>query len=298
MPPTCPPRVLLLALGFLMVAPLVAQSPPVDLRAVAARPDVWPREVQLNVPAAAGRTTLPAGQMLKVVGLEGSSIVLDHQGALVTVPLAQTNFLSLAGPELARRPSPARAALPAVAAPPPSAPPGAPPAPSASATQFPPVRNALGVQLDSLLVRREDKALARVPAGSLGLGAKRYLLLQFGGGSRWTQSFAETSAAMHRTRTAGVSIEMITIPFPGISSDDAVRLARYNAITWPMLDPRETSLTRQLWTQYAHGGTFALAIVDADGKVVIQTASRAGGSAGNFHSVLGELDRLPAPGRP
>ena len=224
--------------------------------------------------------------------------MLDYRGTLVTVPVAQTNFLTLAAPELARRPAaPARPAAPlaapSIAAPPPGAasPPAAPPAVA--------VNNELGARLDSLLVRAEGDSLVRLPYGSAGLAKRRHLLLQFGGGPKWSGPMSEVSVAIQNAKGHGIDVDLVHVPLRDSTVEDALRVAKANSITWPMVDPREQSFGRQLWNQYGHIGQFTLAIVDEQGKTVMKTEQRADGSAGNFHAVLGKLAELPpVAGRP
>ena len=280
-------RLSIFGLGVFGAASLaVAQAP--DLRAVAGRPDVWPREVltRIAIPAEAKNAPpIPAGTAMKVVGLEGPLINLDYQGGLYVAPIAQTDFLDRATANLASKPAPQ----------PPSSVPSTPlTAPARSqAPPGPRGENALAASLlPSLLVfDPASKVDHLVPAGP-EITKRTYLLFQFGGGKRWGKAMEELAPAIRAMRERGGDLETVLVPLQGSTVISAILLYRESRFTGPLVDPRKAEVVTDLWTRFGHAGSFALAIVDPKGNVIVKTVPQ-DRSVDRFHNVIEALNQVP-----
>lgn len=272
---------------------LRAQAPPAaELRAVAARPDVWPREVvtRVAVPVTDKKAPpIPAGTTMKVVGLEGALIGVDYRGTLFMVPVAQTDFIEQAAAILAQMPSPTPRATTASPAPIPVV------APGFMEVAQPGVSNELGMQLERALVTLDHSTgVDRLTASNARLSTKRYLLLQLGGGRGFAEASAELRGAIEKASARNDNFAFVLVPSPDKGAQGAIQLIHERGFNGLLVNPRETALVSQLWTKYGHAGSFALALVDARGQIVSQTVPMKRG-VDKFHAVLNSLAQATNP---
>lgn len=276
---------LIVAVAIFLSAGLAEAQP--DLRSVAGRPDLWPHDVVITAAVAAGpgSPALPAGTAVKVVGLEGQLINVEYQRLLLIVPVAQTDFLDRAAANAANRPLAPRPVPP----PRPLEISAASPAPA----KISPLTNLLGEKLapDLLVFDRTTNVDRLIPGGAEAV-SNGFLLLQFGGGRRWGGAMKDLAPAIQAARDRGANFGTLLVPLQGSSVQSLVALARESSFNGPMVDPRKTQTVADLWAKYGHEGTFALALVGPNGKIVNQTAP-SGRSVDQFHDVTSALSMLP-----
>ena len=148
---------------------------------VAAHRELWPKQVitkspvqvTMKVNGAPALVTVPAGELMNLVAVEGGTARLVYQGALVEMPAVQTDLLAGAAAAQARlyRGS----TLPSAASPNAPKAPNAPPAAAgeSAAPRENPVVKFLG---DSLVAFRSDSV---IPQSSSQLAGKKFIALYF-----------------------------------------------------------------------------------------------------------------------
>lgn len=265
-------------IGCLAVAAAL-QAQPSELSKFSSRSDVWPKEVTIKTAQAAskGQAAIPAGVTAKVVGLEGGLVGVEYQGAFTMIPAGQTDFVEKAAAALAQKPNPpARAPTPQ---------PTPPPKPATV------VRHALG-DLENFLMFGTGEKIGR---GAVNVAGREFILLQFGGGNRWGEAMSILGKAVSAARQRKASLEVLLVPVPGMTLPESGALMKENGGAWPMVDPGDERLLTALWTRYGHAGSFALALVDAQGRTVAATGPGQG-RVDHFEGVITALNQLrPAP---
>lgn len=258
-----------------LTAAAVLQAQPSELSKFSARSDVWPKEITIKAaqPATKGQAAIPAGVTAKVVGLEGSLVGVEYQGAFTMIPAGQTDFVEKAAAALAQKPNaPARVPLSQ-----PTAPPKTPPG----------VRHPLG-DLENLLMFGTGE---RIRPGAVNVAGREFILLQFGGGNRWGSALSILGKSVAAARQRRANVEVLLVPIPGMTLPESGTLMKENGGLWPMVDPSDQRLLNALWTRYGHAGTFALALIDSQGRSVAATGPGQG-NVTNFEGVITALNLL------
>jgi Thioredoxin-like len=265
-------------LGLLTcVHQLPGQAPATGLTVeyVAAHPELWPKQVitkspvqvSLKVNGAPTTVTVPAGELMKVVSVKGTTAQLEYQGATVSLPAVQTDLLAGAASAQARLYR--GTALP----PPPSA--GVPPAPTQpSAGQDAAPRENLVVKYlgESLVAFRGD---AVIPQSSSQLTGKKFIALYFAArASPECSDFTEKLKNFYSShRVDSGKFEIVLVPTDRSAGETAYQL-REHEMPWLAVNYSRQDVVNGLRQQYGGGQVPNLVVLDERGRVVM------GGSGG------------------
>jgi Thioredoxin-like len=265
-------------LGLLTcVNQLPGQAPATGLTVeyVAAHPELWPKQVitkspvqvSLKVNGAPTTVTVPAGELMKVVSVKGTTAQLEYQGATVSLPAVQTDLLAGAASAQARLYR--GTALP----PPPSA--GVPPAPTQpSAGQDAAPRENLVVKYlgESLVAFRGD---AVIPQSSSQLTGKKFIALYFAArASPECSDFTEKLKNFYSShRVDSGKFEIVLVPTDRSAGETAYQL-REHEMPWLAVNYSRQDVVNGLRQQYGGGQVPNLVVLDERGRVVM------GGSGG------------------
>jgi hypothetical protein len=263
-------------LGLLAgVASLPAQAPSTGLTVeyVAAHRELWPKQIITKAPVQvalrlnggpATPVLVPAGELMKVVGVAGVMIQLEYQGAAVTMPAVQTDLLAGAAANqsrLFRGAQPAPAAASATNAPNAAAP-AAPTAPSG------PVENPLiPLVRDALIAFRSDSVVAQP---STALDGKRFIALYFATrNSEASEAFTPVLRRFysdHRRDSAKFEIILISLDH---SAQDMAYHIRNAEMPWLAVDFARQDLIGRLRQQFGGSDVPNLVVIDENGRVVV-----------------------------
>lgn len=264
-------RCILLSLA--LCSSLAAQA--LTVERVAADPRLWPRQVITKAPAnvtvlvqgqPAGSVVLPAGQVAKVVKVEGSLVHLEVNGSPFTLPASQTDLLAGAATMEARLQRP----QPVAAAPQPSAPapaPGQKVLPFGAKETAPTVQNALGASLKNDLISFKNNAVTFQKGDDLA--SKKYVALYFS--AHWCGPCRQFTPQLVQWYQANRDkADQYEIVF--VSNDTSAAMqAQYikeDKMPWPAVDWGRTGTTKRLNDLYSGKGIPCLVVVDETGKVV------------------------------
>jgi hypothetical protein len=256
---------------------LSAQAPATGLTVdyVAAHPELWPKQVitkspvQVSMRGSGGAPTqvmLPAGELMKLVGIEGGTVRLEYQGAAVTMPAAQTDLLAGAASAQARlyrgaQPTPA-AAPPTVGNTPPAA------ARDADSPRENPVVKFLG---DSLVAFRGDSV---IPQSSTQLTGKKFVAFYFA--ARASQDCVAFTAKLksfygsHRIDSG--KFEIILVPMDRSAAETAYQL-REGEMPWLAVNYSRQEIVGGLRQQFGVAQIPTLTVMDENGRIVIGGAN-------------------------
>lgn len=280
------------------LAPLPAQLVTgLTAEQVAANPQLWPRQVATKVAVtvpvvvngqASGSVTLPAGQIARVVRVEGAMVQLEINGSPFSLPASQTDLLASAT-TLQQRLQAQRSSTPPVATPPPPAPgqkilpAGAKEAPAAAAT------HALGATLKSDLVTLKNNAVTFQKGDDLA--AKKYVALYFS--ARWCgpcRQFTPKLVQWYQgNRNKADQFEIVFVS-SDTSAQEQAKYMQEDKMPWPAVDWGRKGTLDRLKQQFGGRGIPCLVVIDATGKVV--SHSYEGGRFVGPGKVLNDLAKL------
>jgi Thioredoxin-like len=259
--------------------PLRAQAPGTGLTVdyVAAHRELWPKQiitknavqVTVKVNGAPTAVTVPAGEWMKVVSIEGGTAHLEYQGAAVTMPAVQTDLLAGAASAQARLYRGPPPAPPASAAGAPPAAGNAPPAASrdASAPRENPIVKFLG---DSLVAFRSDSV---IPQSSAQLTDKKFVAFYFA--SRTSEECHAFTVKLknfyssHRIDSG--KFEIVLVPTDRSAAETAYQL-REAEMPWLAVDYARQEIVSGLRQQFGGSQVPNLVVLDSNGRVVIGAA--------------------------
>lgn len=263
-----------------LAASALAQAPATGLTVeyVAAHPELWPKQVITKGPAQVTLQTagsapvsmmMPAGELLKVVGVAGTTVQLEFRGAQLTMPAAQTDLLAGAASNLVRlaaasRPPPA-ASSPAAAGPAYPTGPSAPPRPQGSGEN--PIVKFLG---DSLIAFRGDSVTRQPSAQLIG---KKYVAFYFATRSAdackvFTAKLKQFYGAHRRDSD---KFEIVFVPTDKSAKEMAYHI-REAEMPWLAVDFARGEIVGGLRQQF--GGTEVpnLVVLDESGRLVVSSS--------------------------
>ena len=240
---------------------------------VAVHPELWPKQVITKEPvqmvirpdgAAPTTVTLPAGQLMKLMAVEGGNVRLEFQGSSVTVPAAQTDLLTGAATAMARLSAASR----------PPAPPAPPPGPEASANPpgprppAGPVQNPLAKFLRGGLVAFRSDTV--VPVTGDPLAGKRFVALYFATRSKSEcQVFTQKLKQFYAThRRDSEKFEIVFVPTDNSAKEMAYHI-RENEMPWLAVDFARQELVGGLRQQFGGSEVPNLVVLDENGSVVV-----------------------------
>ncbi len=259
----------LLPLG---AAAVHAQVPATGLTVeyVAQHPELWPKQVITKGPAqvtfrpaggAPSTVTLPAGQLMKVVGVDGTTVQLEYQGAPLTLPAVQTDLLAGAASKQVRIAAASRPAAPPSGA---TAPGNIPPAAAGAGG---PLQNPLGVFLrEGLIAFREDSV---VPQPASSLVGKKFVALYFATrSSDACRTFTPRLVQFYGThRRDAEKFEIVFVPTDRSAKEMAYHV-REMQMPWLAVDFNQSEMIGRLRQQFCKADVPNLVVVDHLGRVV------------------------------
>ncbi len=268
---------------------LRAQAPVTGLTVeyVAAHPELWPKQVitkspvqvSLKVNGAPTTVTVPAGELMKVVSVNGTTARLEYQGATVSMPAVQTDLLAGAASAQARLYR--GAALP----PPPSATGPAPGNPPPVARDAAPPRENLVVKFlgDSLVAFRSD---AVIPQPSAQLKGKKFIALYFAArASPECSDFTEKLKNFYSShRVDSGKFEIVLVPTDRSAGETAYQL-REHEMPWLAVDYARQEIVNGLRQQYGGAQVPNFVVIDENGRVVL-------GGAGGADKIMEDFGAL------
>ena len=283
----------LLSLGLLTcVNHLGAQAPATGLTVgyVAAHPELWPKQVitkspvqvTMKVNGAPATVAVPAGELMKVVSIEGATAHLEYQGAAVDMPAAQTDLLAGAAAMQVRlyRGSPMVASSPA------AAPPAAPNVPPATAGDPAPGSENPIVKFlgDSLVAFRGD---AVIPQPSAPLAEKKFVAFYFAArASKDCSAFTAKLKNFYRShRIDSGKFEIVLVPTDRSAAETAYQL-RESEMPWLAVNYSKQEIVGGLRRQFGGAQVPNLVVLDGTGRVVL------GGAGGDADKVLEDFGQL------
>lgn len=274
-----------------LVASVCAQAPATGLTVeyVAAHPELWPKQVitksstQVTLQTGGGAPVtmnMPAGELLKVVGVEGANVQLEFRGAHLSMPAAQTDLLAGAASNQVRL---------AAASRPPAAPssPGPAYAPSPSAPPRPPgsgenpIVKFLG---DSLIGFRGDSV---TPQPSAQLVGKKYVAFYFA--TRSTEACKIFTAKLKQFygahRRDSDKFEIVFVPTDKSAKEMAYHI-RETEMPWLAVDFMKQEIVGGLRQQLGGADVPSLAVLDEFGRTVISSSVGADKALEDFGRLL------------
>lgn len=243
---------------------------------VSAHPELWPKQVITKGPAqvtlrpsggAPTTVTLPAGQLMKVVAVEGATVQLEYQGAAVTLPASQTDLLAGAASNQVRIAAASRPVAPPPAAAGAAAPGNVPPVAGGPAG---PIQNPLGAFLrDGLIGFRGDSV---APQSGAGLVGKRFIALYFATRSDDAcRAFTPRLAQFYGThRRDSEKFEVIFVPTDRSAKEMAYHV-REMQMPWLAVDYDQREVIGRLRQQFGGSDVPNLVVVDERGRVVVSS---------------------------
>lgn len=277
-----------------VVASVHAQAPGTGLTVeyVAAHPELWPKQVitkssaQVTLQTGGGAPVtlnMPAGELLKVVGVEGTTVQLEFRGAQLSMPAAQTDLLAGAASNQVRlaaasRP-PSAPSSPGVTGPAYATGPSAAPRPAGSGEN--PVVKFLG---DSLIAFRGDSV---TPQSSAQLLGKKYVAFYFA--TRSTDACKIFTAKLKQFygahRRDSDKFEIVFVPTDKSAKEMAYHI-REAEMPWLAVDFARGEIVGGLRQQF--GGTEApnLVVLDESGRLVVSSSAGAEKALEEFGRLL------------
>jgi len=269
---------------------LCAQAPATGLTVdyVAAHPELWPKQVitkspvqvTLKVNGAPATVTVPAGELMKVVSVNGSTAQLEYQGATVSLPAVQTDLLAGAASAQARLyrgvppPAPPYAGAPAAGNPPPAG-------RDAAAPRENLVMKFLG---DSLVAFRSDGV---IPQSSAQLTGKKFIALYFAArASPECSAFTEKLKNFYSShRVDSGKFEIVLVPTDRSAGETAYQLRQYE-MPWLAVNFSRQEIVNGLRQQYGGGQVPNLVVLDENGRVVVGGAGGPDKTLEDFGTLL------------
>lgn len=293
-------RLRYILLSLALTGSLLAEA--LTVERVAADPRLWPKQVITKAPATltvlvngqpSGTVQLPAGQLARLVRVEGSTAHLEVNGSPFTLPAAQTDLLAGAATQLTRLQQPPAAARPVVPPPPAQAAPapgqkvlpiGAKEGPST-------VQNTLGAALKNDLVSFKNNAVTFQKGDDLA--GKRYLALYFS--AHWCGPCRQFTPKLvqwyQQNRDKADQFEIVFV-----SSDTSAAMQtqyiKEDKMPWPAVDWGRSGTTKRLKDQYGGKGIPCLVVIDETGQVI--SHSYVNGQFVGPGKVLQDLEKLLA----
>lgn len=268
----------LLPLG---AAAVRAQAPATGLTVeyVAQHPELWPKQVITKSPAqvtmkvngSPAVVTVPAGELMNVVSVEGGTAHLEYRGAAVDMPAVRTDLLAGAASAQARLSRGVARAAPAAPA---------PPASDAALPRESPVVKFLG---DSLVAFRGD---AVIPQSSGQLVGKKFIAFYFASrASPDCNAFTAKLKNFYRShRIDSGKFEIVLVPTDRSAAETAYQL-REAEMPWLAVNFSRPEIVGGLRQQFGGGSVPALVVLDDAGRVVI-------GNAGGAEKAMEDFGRL------
>ena len=283
--------VILILLGLLTcINQLAAQAPGTGLTVeyVAQHRELWPKQVITKSPVQATikvngiptLVTVPAGELMNVISVQGSTAHLEYQGGTVTMPAVQTDLLAGAAAAQARlfRGAPP----PAASSPSSQKPAGAPPSADSpiAGPQENPVVKFLG---DSLVAFRGDSV---VPQSSAQLAGKKFIAFYFAAraSSECTEFTAKLKNFYRTHRIDANKFEVVLVPMDRSAGETAYQL-REGEMPWLAVDYSRQEIVGGLRQQFGVSSMPNLVVLDNNGRVVI-------GSSGGPDKAMDDFGQL------